>query len=311
VSSEVLRTEKCYVCQSENLTKVQDRDGFMHLICNDCLLKRVHPDHLVPSTYAYTDAYFNGTMFHQTAGRIGYNENYADPSTSHRTTNYNSYIKKIIRYCGVGQMERLRILDFGCGYGVFLRTVAQQMDGKVEVQGVEIDPEVCKKATLQLAGAKVYCVDLKVDTGVVPRDYFDVITMLDVIEHLDDPRVYLQRLAECADTSGYLLLSTPNIESLNARLYGDRWILHGAPYHTYYFGPRSIRILLEQTGWKVETIFTERTIFHNEHYVTETWRGQLIRALFQNQFWDYITNKLVRTGSIMIVIAKKQSGIAT
>jgi 2-polyprenyl-3-methyl-5-hydroxy-6-metoxy-1,4-benzoquinol methylase len=305
VSSELLRTEKCYVCHSDHIRGAQDHEGFMHLTCDDCLMKRVPPDHLVPSAQVYTAAYFEGMMFHETAGKLGYAESYADPSTSHRTTHYNSYIKKIMSLCGVGQMERIRILDFGCGYGVFLRTLEERIGDKVEVHGVEIDPEVCAKASARLAGAPVYCVDLKVDTGVVPRGYFDVITMLDVIEHLDDPRMYLQCLAECANAGGYLLLSTPNIESLNARLYGDRWILHSAPYHSYYFGPRSIRILLQQCGWKVVTLYTERTIFHNEHYVMETWRGRIIRALFQNRFWDVLTNRLLHIGSIMVVVAKK------
>jgi 2-polyprenyl-3-methyl-5-hydroxy-6-metoxy-1,4-benzoquinol methylase len=181
----------------------------------------------------------------------------------------------------------------------------ERMEHDVEVHGVEVDAEVCKKASSRLNGAPVHCVDLKIDRGEVPRHYFDVITLLDVIEHLDDPRVYLQRLTECARPDGLLLVSTPNVESFNARLYGNRWILHTPPYHICYFGPRSIEVLLRETGWTVVRWHTERTIFHNERYGMETWRGRTSRAVFQNRLFDMLTNRVLRIGSIMTVVAKR------
>jgi len=296
---------RCYVCHSTHMRSARDREGFVHLICDNCRLVQLHPQHFVSSADSYTDAYFSGQMLRETGGRIGYAESYADPARSHRTPEYSLYADEIMRWACTNRREPVKVLDFGCGYGGFLKILQDRMGDNVETHGIEVNSEVCAKASAQLDGAPVYCVDLKLDTRLVPCDYFDAITMLDVLEHLDNPRLYLQRLAECATDSGVLLLSTPNIESLNARLYGDGWVLHGAPHHMYYFGPRSIRIMLQQSGWKILKLYTERTIFHNERHGMETWRGKLARLLFQNRFWDVLTNRLLRIGSIMTVVAQR------
>jgi len=302
-----LRTPLCYVCQSPRMISISDRDGFRHLSCGACRLVRLHPDHFVSGNSFYTEPYFNGQMYSETKGKYGYPTCYADLSTTYRAAHYREYINEIVSLFDIEQIRTLKALDFGCGYGFFLKTLLENTNGisEIEVSGIELDAGVCARARANLHGSLVYCVDLKTDQSTVPRDYFDIITMLDVLEHLDNPRVYLQRLAECAKKNGYLLLSTPNIESFNAWLYGDRWALHSPPYHTYYFGPRSIRILLKQTGWRIVDLYTERTIFHNERSGRETWRGKLARALFQNRFWDQLSNRVMHIGSIMVVVAQR------
>ena len=307
IDKKVLVTEDCYACRSTSTTSRSDCEGFVHLVCGVCHLMRLHSDYFIASNNFYTESYFNGQMFRATYGKYGYPNCYADLSTTYRTAHYNVYINKIVSLFEADQIHTLKALDFGCGYGYFLKTLVEKTkySTRVEVSGIELDTEVCAKARMNCNGAPIYCVDLKTDDSIVPRNYFDIITMIDVLEHLDDPRVYLQRLAERAKSNAYLLLSTPNIESFNAWLYQDRWALHSPPYHMYYFGPRSIRILLEQTGWRIIDLYTERTIFHNERSGMETWRGRIASALFQNSVCDAITNRFFKIGSIMIVIAKR------
>ena len=302
-----LTTELCYVCRSPRVKSILDREGFEHLACSDCRLLQLHPSRFVSGNGFYIASYFNGQMFRETNGKYGYPECYADLSTTHRAAHYREYINEIIRLFGADQSRTLKILDFGCGYGFFLKTLLEKANGisSIEVCGIELNAEVCSTARTTLNGAPVYCVDLKTDDSTIPRSYFDMITMLDVLEHLDDPRIYLKRLAAYAKNNGYLLLSTPNVESFNARLYRDKWALHSPPYHPYYFGPRSIRILLEQTGWRIVSLHTERTIFHNERSGMETWRGKLARAMFQNRIWDLLSNRVLHIGSIMVVLAQR------
>lgn len=305
MSSEVFRTDRCYVCHSTRIREFKDHDGFVHLVCADCRFVRLHPDYIVSGKQLYTNEYFDGRLLEQTNGKLGYTKCYADPTASYRIEHYRRYIDEMYRLNLDSQRRPLKILDFGCGYGAFLKTLMEGKGSDIEVHGIELNPEVCSKASESVSNASIYCADLKTERGVVPCHYFDVITMLDVLEHLDDPRQYLRSLAECANDTGYLLLSTTNIESLNARLYRDRWILHGAPYHTCYFGPCSLKILLEQCRWNLRGLHTERTIFHNERSGMETWRGKTARMLFQNRFCDVLTNKVLHLGSIMVVIAQR------
>jgi 2-polyprenyl-3-methyl-5-hydroxy-6-metoxy-1,4-benzoquinol methylase len=299
----VLQTDRCYCCGG-GVEPFKDRLGFSHLRCPGCGLLRIHPDHLARNEEVYTEAYFNGSLHRQTGGKIGYSESYADPATSHRTGQYQVYADEVLRLVRLGGPERPRVLDVGCAYGFFLGLLKEQA-GDLEVHGVELDPEVCRQAAANLGGAPVYCADLSRDGCSVPEEYFDVVTLIDVIEHLDDPEKYLRLLAKRVKPGGHIVLSTPNIESLNAKLYGDRWVLHTPPLHTYYFGPRSLSILLKRAGWEPAKLFTERTIFHNERHGMETWRGKTFRLLFQNQLCDALTNRMMHLGSIMTLVARK------
>jgi len=302
---EISRVDTCYVCGSRKIKTLKDQQGFIHLICKNCHLLRLHPNYIVPTKDFYTDDYFNGTMFQKTKGKIGYPESYSSISESHRVGQYKQYASQVRSLFKNNNLQQLRVLDFGCSYGSFLKLLKEQIND-VEIHGIEVNDEICKKASSNLDGAPIYCLDLKKDDKrMVPRNYFDMITLLDVIEHLDDPRDYLKVLAQCAKAKGYLLLSTPNVESLNAKLYGSRWILHSPPYHMYYFGPKSITILLQQSGWKIEYFFTERTIFHNERYGLETRLGKLIRFIFGNHICDIITNRILKIGSVMTIVAQK------
>jgi 2-polyprenyl-3-methyl-5-hydroxy-6-metoxy-1,4-benzoquinol methylase len=259
--------------------------------------------HLIPGTRVYTSSYFDGTTHEKTGGGLGYPASYADRGSSYRSRYYDRYAVEIGGLLRGAGASHPRVLDVGCAFGGFLQYLSRTTSA--EVHGVEIDPEVCRIASENLNGAPVYCVDLKKEQGVIPRDAFDVVTLLDVIEHVDDPRSYLAALLACCRPGGYLLLSTPNIESLNARMYGSKWILHTPPYHTCYFGPKSLSLLLKQTGWDTVSFFTERTIFHNERTELETWRGRLARFLFDRRPCDFLTNEILKIGSIMIMIARR------
>lgn len=300
----MLLIAECYVCGSTNIISSIDKTGFTHLLCKDCHLIRLHPKHLISNRDVYIDEYFNGSRYRTTDGKLGYPESYSDLANSYRQRQYAHYASELVKLLQQQHLVQPKVLDFGCGYGVFLKALSLQMKD-VEVHGLEINPKVCKRASDNLNGGPIYCVDLKQDQGVVPQEYFDAITLLDVIEHLDDPRTYLAALKKCCKHGGYLLISTPNIESVNARIYRDKWVLHSPPYHTYYFGPRSLSFILKHSGWKLRYLYTERTIFHNERFGMETWKGRLLRHLFQHRTVDILTNQFLKTGSIMIAVAQR------
>lgn len=304
LNSRVLETGRCYCCGGTQVRESRDRHGFRHVVCQSCRHSRVHPDELVPSQEVYTNDYFDGTTHQRTGGKLGYAETYADLSTTHRASLYRRYAREVARLARREGLARPRVLDYGCAYGLFLKVLSEEL-GEAEVHGAEVDPQVCARASANLGGAPVYHAGSPRGRAAIPRGYFDVVTMIDVIEHLDDPQAYLELLAECARPGGHLLVSTPNIESFNARLYGDRWVLHTPPFHTYYFGRRSISALLGRTGWRVIKFETEQTIFHNERAGMETWRGKTSRLLFQNRLCHALTNRMMHVGSIMTVVAER------
>lgn len=143
-----------------------------------------------------------------------------------------------------------RLLDVGCATGEFL--LAARARGW-QVYGVESSP-IGAATAARVPGSQIHCGTL--DTADYPDGYFDVVTMWDVIEHLQSPRQYLQRIASILRPGGLLSITTPNIRSLSFWLLGVHWSEIGPNDHLYYFTPRTMARLLDECGFSVYTMHT-------------------------------------------------------
>ena len=108
-----------------------------------------------------------------------------------------------------------RILDVGCGDGNFTALVGKACGAK-EVYGVDISEKGVEMAKKK--GIKAFKVD--VDEERLPFDdtYFDVVTALEVIEHLFDPDHFLEEVYRVLKPNGVFVLSTPNLAAIYNRI---------------------------------------------------------------------------------------------
>ena len=83
---------------------------------------------------------------------------------------------------------------------------------------------------------------------------FDVIVMLDVIEHLPDPRGMLRLLARHLAPGGIVVITTGDFGSLVARLSGRYWRLMTPPQHLWFFTQPSLRAMAAGLGLAVEHV---------------------------------------------------------
>jgi 2-polyprenyl-3-methyl-5-hydroxy-6-metoxy-1,4-benzoquinol methylase len=98
-------------------------------------------------------------------------------------------------------------------------------------------------------GLDVYIGELA--DATFPDEYFDLVTMWHVLEHLHDPRSTLVEAARVARPGGTLLLGLPDPESLEARLFGPHWAGWDFPRHLHILSQSVIRRMLKETGWQV------------------------------------------------------------
>jgi SAM-dependent methyltransferase len=80
-----------------------------------------------------------------------------------------------------------------------------------------------------------------------------VITLWDVIEHTPDPKAVLDLCRALLKPGGVLVVNYPDIGSWIARALGRRWLFLTS-VHLYYFDRRTMRMLLEKTGYSVEQV---------------------------------------------------------
>lgn len=145
-----------------------------------------------------------------------------------------------------------RMLDVGCGAGVLLSHLVE-IGRCSESWGIEFVESAAREAEKVLD--KVIVADLEARVPELPRNHFDIIMCLDVLEHLRDPWATLSELCESLTPGGELIVSLPNIryvEVLKDLVYNGRFAYTEAGVldrtHLRFFTRESAEQLLEGAG---------------------------------------------------------------
>lgn len=135
-----------------------------------------------------------------------------------------------------------RILDMGCGRGLML---AEFQARGWEAIGTEFSAELAA-AVSQEHGFQVYPAN---DLSVFPDDFFEVVTLWHVLEHVPHPIQTLQEIRRILKPKGILLIEVPNLGSWQARLGGGRWFHLDCPRHLYHFSKDHLKTILVEQGF--------------------------------------------------------------
>ena len=130
---------------------------------------------------------------------------------------------------------RGRLLDVGCGRGQFLRRSARHYETygvDVSEQRVSIARSVSPDSDVRVASAE----ELPFSDG-----FFDVVTALDVVEHLETPERFFQETSRVLSAGGVVLFSTPNPGSFGHRRKGEESFIYDDPTHVSVRPPASWR----------------------------------------------------------------------
>lgn len=133
-----------------------------------------------------------------------------------------------------------RVLDFGAWDGRTARAFARR-----GFRVTAVEPSYTEK---QKEGRTPFFCSLE-ELRKAGEAQFDLILMIEVIEHLPDPVKTLSDLRGMTAPGGTLLLSTPNAAGLKARLFPERSACYGSPYHVQFFTPQSLREACRLAGW--------------------------------------------------------------
>ena len=144
-----------------------------------------------------------------------------------------------------------RLLDVGCASGLL---VHQALQTGWEATGVEISPLACRRAKEEF-GLDLFQGELA--EACFPEAAFDVVTFVDVLDHLDDPLGQLREAYRVLKPGGLLVVRVPNfpvqsavrrlslaLGRLSGRLLSDFGVIH-----FYNFSCRTLKLLLEKAGF--------------------------------------------------------------
>ena len=160
-----------------------------------------------------------------------------------------------------------RILDVGCAEGTLL-DIAQKRGW--EVSGVEPNKHLVTWAKKQY-GLKILQGSLS--NKALRKSSYDVITLLDVIEHVPEPERFLRRCYELLAPGGLLFISTPDFGSVWSRVMRRHWF-YILSIHVFYFTQQTLSALLLRAGFEVIT--TKRYLLRTSlAYVADKSRNYL------------------------------------
>jgi len=149
------------------------------------------------------------------------------------------YARKLADTLELKDFRGLRILDFGAGRGDALTALSEL---GADVYGVE----PFGYESLIERGFKMFRTLDEIPEGLT----FDGIITMDVVEHLTSPWDEIKRLDSLLNTGGFLYISTPNADSLRAKIEGDKWREAMRPGHFVLFTGDSLEKMLDRAGCK-------------------------------------------------------------
>ena len=221
----------CCVCGNKNSSEFSltyQKEKFAVVTCNKCQLQFIPP-------------YYRK--------RIEYSQ-YKNEEVTAAVRAGNNWVKiqrHKLRFKFIQKFVKSgSLFDLGAGWGHFM------LAGKelgYEVYGIEISEQ-----------PYLYCVnDLKLPVDHIDffkmdeTKKFDVLTMWDVLEHIDKADAFLDKCNKVVKPGGYLFLQVPQIDSYFAKRHKDNWKMMGLD-HVNYFSKKTITKILEANGFEVVKI---------------------------------------------------------
>ena len=308
--SQLRRRSRCLICRGDErelfctaVDRVLERPGetWQVIRCRNCGFGWTEPllgdDEL--------GAYYPSRYLGEVERRI---DDYLSGSLQ-RSRSWRGEVEKVRlveRHVSTG-----RILDVGCGDGKFLWALAPD---RWERFGVERSTESVSLVRQRIPGLRLVAGDIHAG-DLMPRA-FDALTFWHVLEHLTDPEAALTRAAALLRPGGWLFVSLPCIDSLQALLFRGLWYgFDDVPRHLHHFSGRSLEMLLAKTGFTVhrQLMFSRLVNFHAlKHsllnWSAERWKSRVpYYALKPTLFGFQLLERITRRYGIRGVVARTLS----
>jgi 2-polyprenyl-3-methyl-5-hydroxy-6-metoxy-1,4-benzoquinol methylase len=153
---------------------------------------------------------------------------------------------RFLRRCARGRPSgEWRLLDIGCGSGTILSLARA---AGFDAFGMDVS-EAAVAAARRNYGLEVR--QGRIGDTVWGGARFDFISMFHVLEHLPDPGTALNYAISLLRPGGSIVVQVPNIESVQAKVFGARWYGLDAPRHLINFSPEGLRLIMAQSGLRI------------------------------------------------------------
>ena len=274
--------EHCKLCAASNFEEYLEHRGFKYFRCINCSLIQLLP---MPNNEELKEAY----------SQQYYNEEKSFVKKFYWSL-HESYEKLLTIERRIGKIRNLKLFDIGAGKGHFL-DIAKEFEA--ETYGSEISDygkqEINKKGHNFVENISEY------------KNFFDIITLWDVAEHLNEPLKEYQNYFDVLKTNGHIFIATSWVDDLVDNLMFGYTMWSDPPYHTLLYNKSTLQKFLNNAGFK--NVNQERTHKSGNyyHYTKKFWLlKQFVKKYVSYGEWKEAKQDIrAGVGSYLFVSAQK------
>lgn len=281
---------KCLLCQSDEYKIVRVINEHTFKKCRHCGLvyQSTQPDEESIKKF-YPEEYFNPQ------DPQGYRDFIARKDD---VINYR--LKSILELINIFLPSKGKLLEVGCAVGFFLE-IAQTSGW--EVQGVELATWAGQYAREK---TKVNVTTGKLEDIKFPDSYFDAVVMIELIEHTQNPAIFLKEVYRILKPGGIILITTPNSKSIHAKIWQKKFQeTFLIPEHLFLFSIPTIQCILKLTNFKIIHLQTKTYLRRYYDYKVPDGLLRQIRKLCRKLMLGVIN--CLNLGEMLVVVANKVS----
>ncbi len=298
----------CPLCDSNDFKIIYTERGHIGVVkCKVCNMIYANPK-VIGSELNY---HGEANLYFEEARLI-----FSGKKPHHRDPNYEFELAEI-----KNQKSNGKFLDIGTNMGFFLR---KARGCGFEVEGVEPSPSLSKIATEQF-NLKIH--NSYFEAANFSPKSFDIITMIDVFEHVTNPVELLKTAQNVLKDDGIVCIKVPNgnynlLKLKLAKMFGRE--AHHDIFNSYehvgHYTPETMSKILEKCGFKIRKMILPIPIHppvwanlvgHYYQYPSPfilDWKRILVRKLFYfiGKFQKFLGLKISFAPDLMFIIEKKQ-----
>jgi SAM-dependent methyltransferase len=275
---------KCNCCGNQNTSVLYGgykiKDNKINLVkCNHCGLIYINPQPSKDEILSYYTQDYYGISNMRFKGII---EKFVHIKREIRAKRIKKYVKSG------------KILDIGCGRGIFLNEMRKK---GYETYGTEIS-EIGAKYVKEVLKLNVFIGPI--EEIKFPDNSFDIITIYHVLEHLPNPSRTLKEIQRILKPGGLLVVSVPNIQSLQSKIFKTYWFHLDIPRHYFHFNLQSLKKILPSE--KLDVLKIKRFSFEHGPF---GWIQSVLNTIYGNDNILYNILKEETSGTLGIYAKKR------
>lgn len=240
---------ECKICESKKINTFLRSESFKISICKNCHVAFTSPSPSLPD--------YENLDFHSKN-----NINNTDRLTSYSDLPFDwkclidLQVELISKYVS----KSASILEIGCGEGILLESIRNK--GFSNIEGIE--PSFTAAARASKRGLLVH------NTYFEPSIYnqkYDLVVMSHVLEHIENPIMFLGLINTILNPAGLLLLTQTNYKGLIPFFQRETWYAWVPDQHFWHFTPKNLKIIFQRTGFQSSSLYFSSLVHpHNFLY---------------------------------------------